>query len=272
MKKVFVLFFSFICVVAYSQPNVALLEKINESVRNKNYVVAEKLTTKLLKKEKDNRMRAKFYSDLGTFQRKQGKNTKSEASYSAAIKCNPNSVSSYVNRAGLYESLGKFNEALSDYGSAIKINPTHEAALINRALLHKKQGNMDLAASDLETFLVKRPAHMAARSNLANIKKEQGKLKEALSDLTDLLVDYPREEIVFNNRADVYLKLEQFEHALIDAESAILLNEEYATAYVTKGEALLGLGRANKACAAFNKAISTGVRKEQLKDLMKDCK
>ncbi|NJO91028.1 MAG: hypothetical protein HC831_20220 [Chloroflexia bacterium] len=67
-----------------------------------DYICAEKFMDKLIKKEKEPKRLALFYSNIGTFQRRQGKTKDAFKSYSKAIEKNPFLVVAYTNRASLY--------------------------------------------------------------------------------------------------------------------------------------------------------------------------
>ena len=63
------------------------------------------------------------------------------------------------------------------------------------------------------------------------------------------------EAVIFSNRSAAHAKLGQYHAALEDAEGATQLSPEWGKAYGRKGAALLGLGHATKATAAYREGL-----------------
>jgi tetratricopeptide (TPR) repeat protein len=68
------------------------------------------------------------------------------------------------------------------------------------------------------------------------------------------------------------MNLKRIDEALADVNKAISLDPEYQIAYVTKGEILLKQDKVEEACTEFHNAIKHGFKKEQIVELMKNCK
>ena len=70
----------------HAQSIKELQKKTNECFNERNYECAEKAMKKLIKKDKKSPSMARYYSDLGTIQRRLGKRKEALNAYNKAIK------------------------------------------------------------------------------------------------------------------------------------------------------------------------------------------
>ncbi len=78
-----------------------------------------------------------------------------------AIDADPNDPRSYVFRAGLHESLGKFGEAEADLTRALERDPKNADLFDQRGSVRFKGGRVAEAVADFDQFLVLRPDQKA---------------------------------------------------------------------------------------------------------------
>jgi tetratricopeptide (TPR) repeat protein len=170
-------------IFSLGQSKEELLNKAIACAKQSDYQCAEKNLKELIELEENDKRLAVYYSNPGTFQRRQDKKAEALESYNKAISIRPDLIFGYTNRATLKSQLGDNDGALEDYEKVLQLDPKNEKALVNRAYLYeKKLDRRDLAIKDLELLIKHDPDNYKAKSNLANIKKRQGKYDEALSD------------------------------------------------------------------------------------------
>jgi len=84
-----------------------------------------------------------------------------------------------------------------------------------------------------------------------------GKYQDALTHYTAGIDADPHNasnaSLLYANRAAVYLKLKKYTEALADCNKSIELNENYAKAYLRRGEARMELGEYEEASRDFNR-------------------
>lgn len=240
MSKLFSLFFLVIISASSIQAQSVqeIQDKINECYSSRDYKCAEKEQKKLIKKSKKSPNLARYYSDLGTIQRRLGKNKDALKSYDKAIKLENDRVVFYTNRATLHMQLENYEKGNSDFESAIELDPN----------------NWEIA-SDYATF-----------------KKRQGLLKEALEDFNMLIQKYPEELIFYNNRADTFLRMGDHDAAFKDINFVLEKDPEYQVAIITKGEIYLDLEQTEEACSYFKQAVDKGFDANRISYLLKECK
>jgi len=87
------------------------------------------------------RGRASIYCKKGEFRRAIDDLTQ-------AARCNPESISNYMERAKVYVHLKEYDKAVTDFTKVISIEPSNLEAYSRRAEMYKKLGRADLAKRD----------------------------------------------------------------------------------------------------------------------------
>jgi tetratricopeptide (TPR) repeat protein len=106
-----------------------------ECFQRKDYECAEKALKKLVKKEPDGKTVARHYTNLGTVQRRLGKQEEALEAYSKAIQYNQGQILNWTNRATLRGQMGDTEGALADFEAALLIDHKSETVYVNRAAL-----------------------------------------------------------------------------------------------------------------------------------------
>lgn len=133
-----------------------------------------------------------------------------------------------LNYRGLfYSRAGRLEEALADFNETVRLIPDHSGGYVNRANVYRKQGKYDLMMADLEAAKEARPDNPTSYNNHAYLLVEEGDYAAALP-LIEKTFDLGGDDVEF---------------------------------YDTYGHALMGLGRAEEAEAAFAEAIRQGKSK-----------
>jgi len=98
------------------------IEKAMNAVEKDSLYEAEKYFKNALNTDPANMRNAMLLSNLGTIQRRMGKNKEAIESYTLAINKSPHSVTMLLNRASLYLEMDHLDKAYSDYCNVIDLD------------------------------------------------------------------------------------------------------------------------------------------------------
>jgi len=163
------------------------------------------------------------------------------------------------NTEGLYYlGAGNLDKALECYSNSIKSDPKYPYAYINRAWIFNLLGKFDKAVSDSTKAIGLNPPYYlaAAYNNRAWAYCGLGKFYEALPDCNMAIMLDPNISYAYNNRGWAYCGLGRFEEALDDLDKAIDLtpNEFVSFSYFNRGWAYYGLGEFDDALDDYEKS------------------
>jgi tetratricopeptide (TPR) repeat protein/V8-like Glu-specific endopeptidase len=132
----------------------------------------------------------------------------------------------YRCKAGALQNLGRYQEALDTLNTAIQING----------------GN---------------PSDFTIQGELKFILRQYEEAQASFSQAIQLRqeLNLSPSALLHNNRGLVALVLEQYEPALEDIETALLIDADYAPAWSNKGLCLQRLGRYEESLVAYDKAV-----------------
>ena len=102
--------------------------------------------------------------------------------FSHAIKLNPQDAAAYERRARILEISGEFARSLTDINQALQLRPSWDQLYFRRGVTNMILGQWDGAVSDLQTFCARRPEvgnADYAHLYLWYVGHEQGKAAEA---------------------------------------------------------------------------------------------
>jgi len=164
-------------------------------------------------------------NNLGTIQRRLGKNDEALISYSAALGQYPKNTVFLENRASLFAEMGKAENAVLDYSVLLDVKPDDQEALYQRGLLYLQLKNSDRAEADFKRMLELNPDGLYPRIGFAALAKLRGDYPEAEKIYTYLLDKEPDNAGLYAGRAELYLLMEKPEKAASDATQAIRLSK-----------------------------------------------
>ena len=233
---------------------------------------AESLFKKALQKEPANLRNALLFSNLGTIQRRMGKNKEALESYSLALNLTPYSKTMLVNRASLYLEMDYLDKAYVDYCNVIDLDAKNQEALQFRAYIYMRRRQYQDARNDYQSLLEAVPGDKTARIGMAMVNQKLQRYRESLEEFNRLIVDYPQDVSLLKARAELEVEMNTLELALLDLESAVKLAPNDAEIYVMCGDIYIAQGRNREAYRAFEKAIELGVPRPELQDRLKASK
>ncbi|MDU2064369.1 MAG: tetratricopeptide repeat protein [Sporomusaceae bacterium] len=154
------------------------------------------------------------------------------ASYSEAIKLNPEYAEAYASRGLIYFYSGKAPEAINDFNKAFEINP--------------------------DLFVVR--ARLIERG-IAYVRNKQ--YSEGIRDLTTLLKENPNNIYAYTWRASAYYEIGQYQAALEDCKKYSEI-EKTPHMYYLQGLIYEKLGLRDLAITSYREYINTFYRDEKM--------
>jgi len=273
MKKVvYIILLCCSCLQLSAQTYDELITRAMDAVEKDSLYQAEGLFKQALQLEPANIRNALLFSNLGTVQRRMGKNKDALESYSLALNLTPYSITMLLNRASLYLEMDYLDKAYVDYCDVIDLDADNAEAFGFRAYIYMRRRQYSDAKIDYQKLLEVTPGDKTARIGIAMANQKLQRYKESLEELNRLIVDYPRDASLLMARAELEVDMGTLDLALLDLGSAVKLSPNDTDIYVMCGEIYLAQGRRREAYMAFEKAIELGVPRSLLQEQLKASK
>ena len=273
MKRVYLYIVAMLaCCQLSAQTYDELITRAMNAVERDSLYQAEAWFKKALQKEPANMRNALLLSNLGTIQRRMGKNKEALESYSLALNLTPYSVTMLLNRASLYLDMDYLDKAYVDYCNVIDLDEKNQEALQFRAYIYMRRRQYQDAKNDYQSLLEVVPGDKTARIGMAMVNQKLQRYRESLEEFNRLIVDYPKDVSLLKARAELEVETNNLELALLDLESAAKLAPNDAEIYVMCGDIYMEQGRNREAYVAFEKAVELGIPRPELQDRLKASK
>ena len=273
MKRIkLILIAVFACFQLSAQTYDELITRAMNAVESDSLYQAETWFKKALQQEPANMRNALLFSNLGTIQRRMGKNQEALESYSLALNLTPYSITMLLNRASLYLDMDYLDKAYVDYCNVIDLDAKNQEALGFRAYIYMRRRQYQDARNDYQKLLEVVPGDKTARIGMAMVNQKLQRYRESLEEFNRLIVDYPKDVSLLKARAELEVEMNTLELALLDLESAVKMAPNDAEIYVMCGDIYLAQGRNREAYVAYEKAVELGVPRPELHDRLKASK
>ena len=243
-----------------------------DAIEKDSLFQAEQLLKDALNDDPANMNNSLLLSNLGTIQRRMGKNKDALESYTLALNKTPHSIKMLLNRASLYLEMDYLSKAYGDYCSVIDLDPENVEALQFRAYIYMRQRQYNDARNDYHTLLETEPGNRTARIGMVMANQKDKRFREALEELNRMITDYPQDASLLKARAELEVDMNSMDLALLDLENAAKMTPNDPDIYVMCGEIYLAQGKKREAYVAFEKAIELGIPRPQLQDKLKASK
>ena len=273
MKRIKVILIAvFACFQLSAQTYDELITRAMNAVESDSLYQAETWFKKALQLEPANMRNALLFSNLGTVQRRMGKNQEALESYSLALNLTPYSITMLLNRASLYLDMDYLDKAYVDYCNVIDLDDKNQEALGFRAYIYMRRRQYQDARNDYQKLLEVVPGDKTARIGMAMVNQKLQRYRESLEEFNRLIVDYPKDVSLLKARAELEVEMNTLELALLDLESAVKMAPNDAEIYVMCGDIYLAQGRNREAYVAYEKAVELGIPRPELQDRLKASK
>lgn len=210
----------------------------------------------VLKNDPVNPLNPFLLNNLGTIQRRMGKNSEAILSYTAALGQHPAQPVFLEARASLFAEMGQATNAILDYSTLLDKRPNDENALYQRGLLYLQIENTERAEADFKQMLELNPNGLYVRRGFAALAKFRGDYEEAEKIYNYLLDKLPDDVGLYAGRAELYLLMNRPGKASADATRAIRLSGDALDPYLyeIRSRAKLLLHETKAAAADLEKA------------------
>ena len=273
MKRVQLLIVAyFMGLQLFAQTYDELINHAMDAIEKDSLYQAEGYLKKALQLEPANMRNALLFSNLGTVQRRMGRNKEALESYSLALNLTPYSITMLLNRASLYLEMDYLDKAYVDYCNVIDLDAKNTEALQFRAYIYMRRRQYQEAKNDYQSLLETLPDDKTARIGMAMVNQKMQRYREALEEFNRLIVDYPKDVSLLKARAELEVDMNTLDLALLDLENAVRMVPNDAELYVMCGEIYLAQGRKREAYVAFEKAVELGIPRPQLQNQLKASK
>lgn len=128
--------------------------------------------------------------------------------YDQAIRINPNVIENYLRRGDLDLLQGNMQAAVDDYGQALRLNPQNASAHLLRAKAFEKNGDYDRAVQDYSAIVKSQPDSIQAREDRAKCKVRAHDYDAAADDYNFLLKKYKQRVFPLNYELGEVLQLQ----------------------------------------------------------------
>ena len=174
-----------------------------------------------------------------------------------AIERNPFIVDAYQVRGVSRQNLGDFKGAIEDYDAGLKLMPEDKNLLINRAVCESALKNYDEAQQTFDRLLSLDRRNDRAYIGLAQMNLARKDTTAALDNLNRGIALSKNNASAYVMRSEIYTRSHHdFERALADMDSAILLEPRYAGYFINRAFMKYNLDDYFGAMADYDYAIS----------------
>ena len=195
---------------------------------------------------------------------------------STAIALEPDSLFLYKNRSAIFLLKGDTTKAINDLDSVIQRDPQNWEVYNEKADLLSYLGPDEISiAVEIFTYVVEncndRYPLFRAINNRANIYNERGEAHKAVADQTFIIDNYQDTAIIspsltYVNRGEIYENLEEYDKAISDYETSIILDPDYARGYESLIRLKLEMGDTLAALSSYEYLLGLDYNKIHLSD------
>jgi tetratricopeptide (TPR) repeat protein len=158
---------------------------------------------------------------LGAIYQELGQDSEASASFSQAIKLQPDNAIALHAQGLSLKRLGRFDEALKSYDQALELAPNVAEAWNNRAVVLRLLGRLNEAVESYNNALALNPKSVEIRNNLGYTLHCLGCFDAALEHYGRALQLRPRDVDVLNNQGMAFSELGLYADAIAAYEKAM---------------------------------------------------
>jgi len=174
--------------------------------------------------------------------------------YSAAIRANPNSGGSLLNRAHIYNQWHDYDRAIADVNQAFEAGLAgygKQVGFSERGYAYQLKGDYDRAVADHTAGIQLNANNYVAFTSRCSAYFAKGDLDRAIADCSQAIALRPNYKDAYFNRGQAYDAKGELDHAIADYDRAIALDPNYWQVYGRRAIAHLHRGEIRGAIADF---------------------
>src|SRR5262249_47860523 len=210
----------------------ALLTRGDAQATRRDYDKAIATYSDALKSDPDN---ARVLEGRGIAYGNKGQDDLAMADYNAALQKRPNYAAPYNSRGFLYLRKGALQSALDDFSAAIRLAPKFLLPYPNRARVETMNKDYDAALADFAKAAEIDPNAPQIVTHRCVTYAAMGRFEEALADCNNAIEKFPKSGYVLNNRADTYMAKGNLDAALKDYNTVLGLYPNNVRAHAGRG-------------------------------------
>ena len=191
---------------------------------------------------------------LGVLQKKQGKSKAAIKSLQKVLEIKPDHDKTWFTLGTAYEADGNNQDAILHYSKAIEINPGYTKAYGNLGKLYTDIGDYGAAEDRLKTVIQIDSEYADGFMRLGILYLKQEKFKEAVENLS-LSTNLDKKDFnKFFNLASAYNNLQEWDNAILAAQSCIDIKKRFGGGWLELGIAEMGKKNKTRAKRHFEEA------------------
>jgi tetratricopeptide (TPR) repeat protein len=198
---------------------------------------------------------APLYCDRGVAKWRLKQMDAALADLNKAVSLNSDYAPAYNNRGNVYMELNRAEDAFRDFEKAIALSPTFGPAYSNRANANQKLQRIEAAESDFRKAIELMPSNAVPLNGRGKIASISGRYYTGLRYLNRAIILNGQYAPAYLNRAIVYRALKRDEDASQDLDKVIALAPDNADLYVFRAQIYAREKRAAQAYYDFAKAL-----------------
>jgi tetratricopeptide (TPR) repeat protein len=176
--------------------------------------------------------------------------------FDSAIAINKRQPDYFAHRGLTRLKQNEFQSAQQDFYQALRIEPDHAVSKNNLATLKRKEGNVAEAEKLLREAKLANAKAQQHHSGLALLQLESGQYAEAILNFDTAILIEPKDGELLVSRGLAKEKLNDLKGAMRDYTRAIQLDEQWPKAWFMQGNIFLKQNQLNEALENYSMAIS----------------
>ena len=185
--------------------------------------------------------------------------------YNEVVRLDPENAEAHYNRGLVHSGLGETESAIEDLRETLRLDPNHVPALTKRGELFWTLEEYDKAAHDLDRA-IRLDSNADTYEARARVSAAQGNHSRAKRELSTAIRLEPDRATAYLTRGIAYFGLGEIQNAVDDFNDAIRLSPESANAYANRALANTLLGNDNEASKDIDRAVQLGVDGVELRE------
>ena len=179
--------------------------------------------------------------------------------YTEAIRVNPESGGSLLNRSQIYNQRRDYDRAIADVNQAFEVGLSDYGKRVGyreRGYAHQAKGDNDRAIADYTNSLQLDADNYVTLTARGNVYFAKGDLDRAITDYDRVIDLYPKYAVAYYNRCLAYNKKGDLDRVIADCSQAIALYPRYRDAYYYRSSAYQANGDLDRAIADYDQMIA----------------
>ncbi|WP_083862885.1 TIGR03032 family protein [Calothrix sp. PCC 7507] len=195
------------------------------------------------------------YNQLGNALQGLGQIEGAIAAYQKLLTINPNVAQAHCNLGSIWQMQGKTQEAIAAYQRAIQLQPNFAVAYLNLGRLYANQQSWLEAKQCLQQAVRLQPESVAAYYNLGNVLGQIGQIEKAIACLHHALKHQPDFVDTWHSLGCLWMAQGDMDKAQTCFQQVVTLQPDYPQVHGNLGYVLQVQGQLTAALENYNHAL-----------------